>query len=97
MKVSELERQVGIAPGAVRFYERKSLLPVARREENGYRRYDETDVCRLRVVVALRGVGRALTTQRRAGRRAGLLRRLTLRPPALHGPSRARAAPCRVS
>ena len=57
MNVSELARQVGIAPSAVRFYERRGILPPAARQENGYREYTDDDLCRLRVVVSLRRLG----------------------------------------
>ena len=57
MNVSELARQVGIAPSAVRFYERKGILPPATRQPNGYREYTDDDLCRLRVVVSLRRLG----------------------------------------
>ena len=57
MKVSELARRAGIAPSAVRFYETAGVLEPARRQPNGYRDYDEVDLCRLRLVVALRGLG----------------------------------------
>jgi MerR family copper efflux transcriptional regulator len=57
MNVSELARQVGIAPSAVRFYERKGILPPAPRQENGYREYGDEALCRLRVIVSLRRLG----------------------------------------
>lgn len=57
MKVSELARRAGIAPSAVRFYETAGVLERARRQPNGYREYDEVDLCRLRLLVALRGLG----------------------------------------
>ena len=57
MKVSELARQLGITTSAVRFYEAKGILPAAPRRSNGYRDYSGADVCRLRIVVALRGLG----------------------------------------
>ena len=57
MKVSDLAQQVGIAPSAVRFYERTGVLPTAGRRENGYRDYDDVDLCRLRIVVGLRRLG----------------------------------------
>lgn len=57
MKVSDLAQQVGIAPSAVRFYERTGVLPTAERRENGYRDYDDVDLCRLRIVVGLRRLG----------------------------------------
>ena len=57
MNVSKVARRVGIAPTAVRFYERRGVLPVAARRRNGYRDYTEDDLCRLRIVVTLRGMG----------------------------------------
>ena len=61
MKVSELARRAGIAPSAVRFYESAGVLAPPRRSLNGYRDYDEEDLCRLRLVVSLRGLGLDLT------------------------------------
>lgn len=57
MKVSEVAAQVGIAPTAVRFYERRGILPRATRRSNGYRDYTEADLGRLRLVVGLRSLG----------------------------------------
>ena len=57
MKVSELARLAGVAPTAVRFYEAQGVIPSPRRAPNGYREYSEADLCRLRLVVALRGLG----------------------------------------
>lgn len=57
MNVSELARQAGIAPSAVRWYEGAGVLPRATRRHNGYRTYDESDLARLRLVVALRRLG----------------------------------------
>ncbi len=60
MNVSELARRAGVAPGTIRFYERAGVLPGAARQANGYRRYEEPDLCRLRVLVSLRALGLAL-------------------------------------
>lgn len=57
MNVSDLARRAGVTPKAIRFYESEGILPAARRAPNGYREYDSDDVCRLRLVVALRGLG----------------------------------------
>lgn len=57
MNVSDLARAVGIAPSAVRFYERRGVLPAANRRGNGYRDYTADDLCRLRLVVSLRSLG----------------------------------------
>lgn len=69
VNVSDLAREVGIAPSAVRFYERKGILPPAPRQGNGYREYTDDDLCRLRVVVSLRRLGLELPV---AGRLAAL-------------------------
>ena len=57
MRISELARQAGLAPSAVRFYEARGVLPPARRGANGYREYDADDLAHLRLVVALRRSG----------------------------------------
>ena len=59
MKIADLARRAGIAPSAVRFYEEVGVLPAAARLANGYREYDEADLARLRLVVALRRLGLA--------------------------------------
>jgi DNA-binding transcriptional MerR regulator len=67
MKVSELARQAGITPTAVRFYESEGILPAPGRSAAGYREYGDRDVCRVRVLVSLRSLGLDL---REAGRLA---------------------------
>jgi MerR family mercuric resistance operon transcriptional regulator len=57
MKVSELAGRAGVTPAAVRFYEAEGFLPAPPRTANGYRDYDAADVCRLRVLTSLRGLG----------------------------------------
>jgi DNA-binding transcriptional MerR regulator len=69
MNVSEVARLVGIAPTAIRFYERRGILPAATRRDNGYREYTDDDLCRLRLVVSLRSLGIDVST---AGRLASL-------------------------
>jgi MerR family transcriptional regulator, copper efflux regulator len=44
MNVSDIARMVGIAPSAVRFYERKGILPRAPRQPNGYGDYTDDDL-----------------------------------------------------
>ena len=68
MKVSEIAERAGVAASAVRFYEAEGILPPPRRTGAGYREYDETDLCRLRVLVTLRSLGIDL---HEAGRLAG--------------------------
>ncbi len=69
MRIAELARRVGIAPTAIRWYEQHGVLPAADRRENGYREYADSDVARLRLVVALRRLG---LDPAAAGRLAGL-------------------------
>ena len=57
MNVSELARRAGVAPSAVRWYETAGVLPRASRRPNGYREYDDGDLTRLRLVLALRRLG----------------------------------------
>ncbi len=57
MRVSELAERVGTSPKTIRFYEAEGILPPPPRAANGYRDYGETDLCRVRVLVALRGLG----------------------------------------
>ena len=62
MNVSEVARRAGIATSAVRFYERRGVLPAAARRDNGYREYTDDDLCRLRLVVSLRRLGHDVET-----------------------------------
>lgn len=62
MNVSEVARRAGIAPTAVRFYERRGVLPAAARRDNGYREYTDEDLCQLRLVVSLRSLGLDVAT-----------------------------------
>jgi arsenate reductase len=57
MNISEVAAQVGMTPGAIRWYERTGALRPSCRDPNGYRRYDEHDVALLRLVVTLRRLG----------------------------------------
>ena len=57
MRVSELAKRAGVAPSAIRFYEREGVLPRASRGPSGYREYDAADVARVRVLATLRSLG----------------------------------------
>ncbi|MGI8926466.1 MAG: MerR family transcriptional regulator [Tepidiformaceae bacterium] len=54
MRIGALARQLGTTPHALRFYERRGLLPAAGRTENGYREYTEAEADRLRLLRGLR-------------------------------------------
>jgi DNA-binding transcriptional MerR regulator len=57
MKVSELAERASTTAKTIRFYEAEGTLPAPPRRPNGYRAYADEDLCRVRVVVALRGLG----------------------------------------
>lgn len=44
MRIGELAKQAGVSVQAVRFYERRRLLPTPRRTAAGYRQYKESDL-----------------------------------------------------
>jgi MerR family transcriptional regulator, Zn(II)-responsive regulator of zntA len=50
VRSSELARLAGVSPDTLRHYERKGLLPKARRAPNGYREYPPEACARVRLV-----------------------------------------------
>lgn len=56
MTISQVARQVGLRPFAIRYYEQLGILPPARRV-NGQRRFDETALYRLAVLQRSRELG----------------------------------------
>ena len=77
MNIGQLARQTGVTPDTLRFYEREGLLATPARADNGYRRYAEADVARVRFVRSAQALGFSLTEIRRIVPRlaAGLLDR----------------------
>ena len=59
LHISEVARQVGLRPSAIRYYEQIGLLPPAERRGN-QRRYDTTVLYRLAVIQRARQLGFAL-------------------------------------
>lgn len=58
MTVIELARKAGIGPQAIRYYERRGLLPQAHRwAGSGYRDFDENALTSLRFIHAAREAG----------------------------------------
>ncbi len=57
MKIGELARRSGVAPTALRYYEKAGLLPESRRTESGYRAYDAGVLSRLAFIRAAQAVG----------------------------------------
>ncbi|MEU3600671.1 MerR family transcriptional regulator [Streptomyces sp. NPDC006798] len=76
MRIGELAERAGTTTRALRYYESRGLLP-ARRTENGYRSYDESDLRLLDEIRTLQGIGFGLEETRpfveclRAGHPAG--------------------------
>jgi DNA-binding transcriptional MerR regulator len=60
LRVSELAERAGVAPSAVRFYERSGLLSPARRTANGYRVFDESALDELAFISRAKGIGMSL-------------------------------------
>jgi DNA-binding transcriptional MerR regulator len=54
MRIGQLATRLGTSPDALRFYERRGLLPTPARKANGYREYTDGDVERLRLLIGLR-------------------------------------------
>src|SRR6266508_242821 len=61
LRIGELARRSGVTAKAIRFYERKRVLPEARRAANGYRLYDADAVDMLGFVKQATGLGLTLT------------------------------------
>jgi DNA-binding transcriptional MerR regulator len=77
MAIGEVARRAGIAPSAIRYYERASLLPKPARQ-SGRRRYDPDILGRLEIIRIARAAGFTIAETRtfplaqrhpRAGRR----------------------------
>ncbi|CBV43736.1 MerR family transcriptional regulator [Halomonas elongata] len=57
MKVIDLARRAGVTAETVRHYTREGLLAPERDPDNGYQRYDSTDLERLRFIQRARTLG----------------------------------------
>lgn len=60
LKIGELARRAGVTAKAIRFYERKRVLPTANRAANGYRLYGAAAVEMLCFVKQATGLGLTL-------------------------------------
>jgi len=54
LKIQELAQITGVPTKTIRYYEETGVLPAPRRQPNGYREYDQTDIDRLRLVAGAR-------------------------------------------
>src|SRR3989441_11340167 len=79
LKIGELARRAGVTAKAIRFYERKRVLPPAKRAANRYRLYDDDAVGMLYFVKQATGLGLTLAETKEiiAIRQGG-------RPPCMH-------------
>lgn len=57
MRIGELAHRAEVGVDTVRYYERQSVLPPPARLASGYRRYDQSDVARLRFVRRAKALG----------------------------------------
>ncbi len=60
MSIGQLAQRAGVAIDTVRYYERNALLMPAGRLASGYRRYDETELKRLRFIRRAKALGFSL-------------------------------------
>src|SRR2546430_2291446 len=60
MRIGDLAEQSGLAPTALRYYERSGLLPAPHRTASGYRVYDVGVLPRLAFIRAAQAVGLSL-------------------------------------
>lgn len=60
MKIGELAKQSGIPASTIRFYEKKGLLPEAKRLASGYRSYDADYLKQLKLIRFAQGLGFSL-------------------------------------
>ncbi|MDJ0311753.1 heavy metal-responsive transcriptional regulator [Arthrobacter sp. H35-D1] len=60
MRIGELALATGVNTQTLRFYERRGLLPLAEREMNGYRHYDQAAASHIRFIRGAQAVGMTL-------------------------------------
>jgi DNA-binding transcriptional MerR regulator len=57
LKIGDVARRAGITVDAVRFYERRGVLPLPVRRASGYRQYSEATIERIRFAKSLQALG----------------------------------------
>jgi MerR family transcriptional regulator, copper efflux regulator len=57
MQIGIVAKRIGLSVDAIRFYERKSLLPRPPRTQGGYRQYGESDVDAVAFIRLAQGLG----------------------------------------
>ncbi len=61
MQIGKLAKRAGVTVQAVRYYERRGLLPEPTRTSSGYRSYDQDALERLRFILNAKGLGFSLS------------------------------------
>lgn len=54
MNIQEVEKRTGVPKQNIRFYEKEGLITPKRNEENGYRKFSEEDIERIKLIKLLR-------------------------------------------
>lgn len=60
MQIRELAQRTGVSATTIRYYESIGLLPQPERRANGYRKYTEADIDRVRLVAGARNLDLSL-------------------------------------
>ncbi|MAT96231.1 MAG: heavy metal-responsive transcriptional regulator [Anaerolineaceae bacterium] len=60
MQIKELAQQTNLSAKTIRYYEEIGLLPLPKRQPNGYRDYEESAVDRVKFVIEARSLGLSL-------------------------------------
>lgn len=57
MNIGQLAAQASVSPDTLRYYEKQGLLDAPTRQANGYRRYGDADLARVRFVRSAQALG----------------------------------------
>ena len=57
MNIKEAAARTGLSPDTLRYYEKEGLIPSVRRDESGYRDYDEHTLSWIELIQRFRGTG----------------------------------------
>ncbi len=57
MRISEIAQRSGVSASIIRYYEHKGVLPLAVRDQYGYRDYGDAELARIAFVTSARKLG----------------------------------------
>lgn len=60
--IKQVAERTQLTPSALRFYDKKGLIPQLKRSSSGVRVYTETDICWLELICCLRNSGMSIET-----------------------------------